>query len=382
MNSLFLNFETIKLSIPHPESANIILFAIFVLASILSIRKNTKPPGKILDFEQTEQIKGLAIFFVISGHLWVHVAENAPSIVLSGDAVAIFLILSGFGLTMSKGTKSIDLKQFLLKRISRLILPYWIATILILLLDYVILDKTLNVSSVLMTFLGLNLSKELRYLDYVRWFVTFIIFWYIIFFSVNKLISKDKVRIFTYFLIGAIILPLNYYIFEVGWYQFLSFPFGCFIGVYYEEIIKAWQENKRLILWLSILGLAYFVIYKILIHDQLFWAYIDDLVPNIFLSYLRDFNSMVFSASIIILFVVLGRKGLVSKLLLILGRYSYELFLLHGVFLVKYNPFMKSSKLGSTVLSFYILFTFLFILSFLLSTMCKLMLRTRSQKIS
>lgn len=60
----------------------------------------------ILDRPQAEQLRGVAIFLVVLGHLWVHASKQSPFLMLQGDAVAMFLIISVFGLTMSSMGKN------------------------------------------------------------------------------------------------------------------------------------------------------------------------------------------------------------------------------------------------------------------------------------
>jgi len=167
------NYQVVKLDVYSPDLVNVSLMALF-LAVILLTTVRTKKTSQLLCKEQTEQLKGVAIFFVVLGHLWVHVSQASASLVFSGDAVFLFLFLSGFGLTRSHQQTPYSLRSFVTKRIVRVFGPYWLATILIILLDYVILGKKYSIHSLIMTFVGINLSPELRHMDYARWFGTFI----------------------------------------------------------------------------------------------------------------------------------------------------------------------------------------------------------------
>ena len=83
------------------------------------------------------------------------------------------MILSGFGLTSS--VKTLNLNKFISKRIVRVLVPYWIATVFILILDYLILGIFLQPANIVLTFIGANFNKEISHIDYVRWYVTFIL---------------------------------------------------------------------------------------------------------------------------------------------------------------------------------------------------------------
>ncbi len=366
MLNFFSNFQNTKLEISSPELINLLLLLSFVLISIVTIKKESKAFGNFMSYDQTEQLKGIAIFFVVLGHLWVHVSVAKPSVILSGNAVSMFLILSGFGITISNKSKKIGLRNFLIKRINRVMIPYWFATILIILLDYAILNKTLDIKQLILTILGLNLSVELRHLDYVRWFVTFIIFWYVVFFfGHNSLEGKN--RILFILLTAFIILPLNYYFFHFGWYQFFSFPTGCIIGIYFEPLKNKWQKSRKTIIVISTMGLLTTLIYAVLMGHEHIYRTVYDFVPNIVMAYLNDAVCLISNIGVFGLFLSISDKGYQSRWLLFLGRYSYELFLLHGVFLIKYNPFIHESTTISIIVSFMIFFIFLVCVAFCLS---------------
>jgi membrane-bound acyltransferase YfiQ involved in biofilm formation len=371
MIALLSNFQNTKIEILSPELINILLLLFFFLISLLTIKKDRKALNNFMSYDQTEQLKGIAIFFVILGHLWVHVSITKPSVVLSGDAVSMFLILSGYGLSKSSKLKIIKLKIFLSKRINRVMIPYWFATTLILILDFILLGKTIELKSLILTYLGLNFSVELWHLDYVRWFVTFILFWYFIFYICHNYF-ENKNRVLFLILIASIILPTDYYLLHFGWYKFFSFPIGCMIGIYFEPIEKLWQRHKKTMITIASLALISALFYKIITNDKHIHTVIYDLVPNIFMAYINDGVSMIISFSIFILFISVSSRGYVSKLLLFLGRYSYELFLLHGAFLIKYNPFLNEGTKNYILFTFIIFFIFITGLSFILSKISRI----------
>jgi membrane-bound acyltransferase YfiQ involved in biofilm formation len=252
----------------------------------------------------------------------------------------MFLILSGFGLTLSSGSARMDLRKFVRKRINRVFVPYWIITILILGLDFLLSQKKYHGSNIVMTFLGLNFAKEIRDLDYVRWFVTFILLWYTLFYFSNNVIRRNKKETAALLLgTGFILLPIDYYLLKIGWYQYLSFPLGCILGLYYKEISRFYSDNRTTLMIVSSIGIAYVICYHIIMSDPTIRNAILSTIPNILLHYFAEGNSNLLSLSLIVLFGYLGGRGFQSSFLGFLGRYSYELFLVHAFFLIKYNPF-------------------------------------------
>ena len=375
MVDFFQNFEQVKLGIHAPELTNIIIISLFLFAIVLSKNEKHEKVVGLLNVRHTEQLKGLAIFFVILGHLWVHVAKEKPILILSGDAVSMFLILSGFGLTISSGSKKIIFKKFLAKRISRVMVPYWIATVMILVLDYILLDKILNTKSIIMTFFGFNVTTELDHLDFVRWFVTLILGWYVIFFIIQNNVKIHK-RASIYLLLGTCFVLFEYYLFHIGWYQFLSFPAGCIIALHYKKLNTSWNINRKTIMGFATISILIAAVYKMIINSEQIWPYLVHSIPNIILTFIAEGNSILLNLSIFVFFGYLGEKGFESRFLRFLGKYSYELFLVHGVFLIKYNMFFIHPNPFSISMSFTLFFVFIILISISISKIAHTALKT------
>ncbi len=245
-------------------------------------------------------------------------------------------------------------------------IPYWITTCLFLSLDFVILDKSYSISNILLTFSGINLSVDLRHIDYCRWFVTFILLWYTLFFITNSLFSAKKSAIVLTG-ISFILLPLHYYFFDFSWYLFFSFPAGCLLAAYYEQIVFFFKQYKKTLLLISLFLSGYIVTYMTMVNSGQLHEKIFRFLPDILFKY---HDELVYSSAGIFVFFLSGyftKKGLTSKLLEVTGKYSYELFLLHGPFLIKYNPIIKDTGTFSlTAETVIFIFTLLF-LSFLLA---------------
>ena len=367
IKNYFSNYEFDKLDFVKPELVSLLIFALFVLSILLTLRKKEGFSEYCLEPSYTEQLKGLAIFFVIAGHLWVHVAKVSPSIVLSGDGVAMFLLLSGFGLAVSwNASNPPSFAEFFKKRLKRLMVPYWVATIIILLLDSVLLNRHLPIDGIVLTVIGLNIRQDLAHLDYARWFITFILLWYILFYFAKKYFDNVK-YVFALFVFSAVLLPMSYYFLKVGWYQFIAFTVGCSFAFWKEEINCCLKKYINFFQKLSVIVFISIIIYKIIYNNQYINKIIVNAVPNIFLLFLNDIVSVVFIVSIIILSIKFFNKGYESGALSFMGKYSYELFLFHGVFLIKYNPVIKSTDVFSAVFEFLIFFIFISFFSLIFS---------------
>ena len=350
-HDLIADYQINKLFIAEPDLVNIMIILLLFVLSVISVKRSSQ--HQILHFSQTQQLKGMAIFFIVLGHLWVHVAASSPYFVFSGDAVSLFLILSGFGLTRSIEKEKLTLKEFLAKRVKKVMVPYWIATIVILLFDSYFLNRHLSYEHLAMTFLGLNLYPETSHIDYVRWFVTFILIWYMTFFIVFKNFQDNKfLSLSLLFLYALVTLPVCYYFIDLGWYQFFSFPIGCALALYYENVISIYQRHKNMLLIASIGVFSYVLLIKFALWHSHINDYVFAAVPNILLKFYYEFNSIVVSIAVLLLFNRICHKGYYSRFLKFLGEYSYELFLLHGAFLIKYNPVIKGGDSLSIIVQF------------------------------
>ena len=366
LSNFFVNYQHNKLAILHPDLINLLLFLILFLAIALTVRKKNGRRSHLFSKEQTMQLRGLAIILIIFGHFWIHVASIRAEIILSGLAVSFFLVISGFGLQRSYLTRRPAFQLFCKKRIKRIMIPYWLATCLFLSLDFLILDKTYSIRNLLLTFSGINLSMELRHIDYSRWFVTFILLWYSLFLLANSLFSPKKSAII---LTGTafVLLPIHYYFFDFSWYNFFSFPAGCLLAVYYDTIAVFFAKHKKTIVYASLLWAGCLLTCITMIKNRQLYNNLFFFFPDIFSKYQDEIVYLSVTLSIFFIAGYFTEKGITSKVLTVTGKYSYELFLLHGPFLIKYNPIIKNPGTFQVTgeLLFFILI--LLFLSFLLA---------------
>ncbi len=324
------NYETLKLTVSNPEFINMLIIALVLLFSCAGIRK--AEVQNLLTVDQSKQLKGLAIIFIILGHLWVHVVDSLPKILLGGEGVAMFLLLSGYGLTASYKNRGMVPGAYLMARLRRVMIPYWVTTVFLVTLDYFILNRTYSLQDIVMTMLGVNINVTTRYIDYVRWFITFILIWYILF-IISFSLFKDRLQYLFLIVCAAIIFPLDYYITHLGFYQIFAFPAGCAISHYYKDINNAFTRRPLFYFLIATIILFGVVLYK---YDSSSVSY--PYVPTIMIKALDEGISILFCFALIILIGAIGTKGYQSLFLCFLGTISYELFLLHGAFLIKYNP--------------------------------------------
>lgn len=125
----------------------------------------------------TTAMKGIAILCVLFGHVansW-GVRWFTP---LGGIGVSMFLIMSGYGLTLSYKKKG--LQSFWKKRFIGVYIPYAILNII-----GVVLDKKTMTEALL----SLVLIKPFHA---YWWFMQYLLIWYVVFWCVNKLPITEK----------------------------------------------------------------------------------------------------------------------------------------------------------------------------------------------
>jgi len=123
---LFINHYQTKLQINN-VFFDIYFVAIFILLVCITTKKTNS--DRTLSFLQTNQIRGLAITLIILNHVCYY-TDPAPSLyVIWSEAgmigVAIFLILSGYGLCISLEKKGIQ--SFFTNRIAKILIPLILA---------------------------------------------------------------------------------------------------------------------------------------------------------------------------------------------------------------------------------------------------------------
>lgn len=391
---LFINHYQTKLQINN-IFFDIYFVVIFILLVFIIRKKTTR--DKPLSFLQTNQIRGLAITLIIINHICYY-TDPAPSLyVIWSEAgmigVAIFLIISGYGLCISLETKGIN--SFFTNRISKILIPLILA---LSLLQSLYLILTPNSGTILLALPKILFSMYT--LDQKTWFIIFILFWYCLLYLTYRFQLSNKQRLLFLLLVSLIIISLPQSTSLVK-ANALSFPYGCWLGIN-SSWIKAkidqllntkiiilfpgliasilgsgliiWHTNKfqyssayPMIIWVlcgvtSIVAIylsyLYFfkqvkfsisseAIYSILVIALIYLNYTSQVFEqnilgefNIYWGFIRSIGNILF-ASILILLVSLALKfEFYSLLLNFLGNISLELFLIHNTFLVHFDFFL------------------------------------------
>lgn len=325
--------------VENPEIINTFVWLFFLFLTLITAKKDL---GKteMLERTQTVQLRGFAALFVMTSHFWTHASQSAPFIISKGETVYIFLFFSGFGMVISHINKQHPVKKSIVHRIRKVMIPYWISTILLVFLAVVIKNEIYSINDILLTFSGINTSTKLNHIDYVRWYITFLIIWYFVFYIAWYPLKKKKLlRIFLYAV--SVIFLFTVYRPYTFCHQFTAFPLGCLVAEHIGSIRLFYNRHIKKLLLAGIVSLCFALLYKTAV---LSIVYRYNFLSGIHLLILQEFFNMIFLFGAVIVSGHLSIKGFQSHFLYFCGLVSFPFFLLHGAFLIKFNPVIYHFK--------------------------------------
>lgn len=280
-----------------------------------------KVPTK-MNKQSTEQLKGIAILLVVIGHLFVTKFINSTNPAfnyLGAQGVAIFLILSGYGITTSYIKKGLD-KNFLLRRLRTVLLPYALVTMIWFIYDY-FRGTVYPLKTILFSIVGLDFKLTM---DATMWYIFFILMWYLLFYLIFSLKLPIILKVGFLF---AVAYLLRYHsrvnLTELVYWQWglhaIMFPIGSLLALVPLEYF----EKKTVIIGLSGLGITGLGVYFMNIRNNAL-----GLGPYML-------SDLGFALAVISLIIIFEKFGYYSRVLRFIGAISYELYLFEAVFMYK-----------------------------------------------
>ena len=247
--------------------------------------------------------------------------------------VGLFFMISGAGLMLSTKDKEFKLKSYYLKRIVRILIPFYLVYILYLvsfmLLTHQRLDavysKDASVFSIIFTFLGMDayvssFGIPTFSLGIGEWFLGALVMMYIVFPIIRWALLKSKwislILMSVYYIIILVTYPMMSYAKTVpGYVNFTCKIYEFFLGAFLILIID--RIPKWVSLGVSIPCILFVLLYpgNILINENLLVM----LVNVVFFLFFSGVNA---------LFDKIPR---VMKIIVFLCGYTYEFFLIHHV---------------------------------------------------
>lgn len=306
---------------------SVVMVAILMVITIPRINiKNCKSDESIISVDESICIKGIMCVTIFLHHFSGWIVPQTPIIYFFSHCgsfmVSVFFFLSGYGLKKSTTNKTLN-KSFLYKRLVKLFIPYWVCEII-----YICFDKFSSVGfDMELSFKKILLSIfTLQEVVMFSWYVTATIFLYVVFYFTSKIKKIDHT------LCVLIILVLAFAFVPDLWTTFFAFPLGMFIAQKEKLFVKLNNKKYILILTSTILITAIIIIPK----------YIGQSLGNQIIMNLSDAASGSLFAFIIFLIITKVKIG--NKILVFLGKISYEFYMLHGLMIFFVNKFVGIEK--------------------------------------
>lgn len=285
------------------------LWCILFVESLLSKKESIE----FLDFNHTNILKGYGIFAVLLGHVGQYAGVNGIEYP-AGVGVSLFLILSGYGITLSVQKKGMD--GFWIKRFSRVFVPYILAEVVFMILR----AKYISIGDVILDF------ALLKPLHPFGWYLHFILICYILFYIVWKIGKTDRQKVIllmglfgVWFLLKSLVFIDEPFFLEAR--QMLAFPIGVAIGL--RQLESRQYDSKKGSSLASIVGSTF-------LYALLHLPYLDN-ISIVLYNFMALGTCTMCALGIIGLtysFRVLQNKGMI-----IVSSISFEIYIVHGYFI-------------------------------------------------
>jgi len=255
----------------------------------------------------------------------------------SSFGVDLFIIVSAIGIYYS-WNKSKNLKDYIYKRINRVVIPYFMIAIPY----FIVINFILHNNSFIYFIKDLFFISFFESGNSIFWYIITIIIFYILFPLLNKIINETKCRKIYLILMIIIDIIINYLIYKYNFIQYskiilflVRIP-TMFIGTYIaKKVYNKEVVNKNTVL---LLVLLFFLVNFMFVYD---FKYI---IHNFFYSrYLTIILSIIIMYSLSLLLEYLDNK-VINKILDFFGKYTLELYIFHVAF-----RHILTAELGVTI---------------------------------
>ena len=316
----------------------VILLLITLLLYLLPQNK------EYLNVKSTSGLRGFLALGIIFHHIspLVKTGEEFSNFSYMGTyIVSIFFFLSAYGLYVQNESRENYLDNFLVKRLSKIIVPFFIISLIYMFYRFV------NGQLIDLNFF-INLFKQGSTIIYNGWFVDIIILMYIFFYLSFKFFQNKFLSIVfnTIFIICYICLAIK-----------LGYNFWWYNSVLAFAIGLIWAKNQNKID--RFLEKYYFIVI-VLVTVLLFVSHRYDIL----LKYLHiedsysyalaaNLDNIIFTIYFIIVF--LKKINFSNVSLNLIGRISFELYMIHGLVISMLAKIFVSSRVNDVLFTLFVL---------------------------
>lgn len=252
------------------------------------------------DVATTNSLRGVAILIITAFHVILYYDISPVFNVFGSVAVAVFLMLSGYGINES--WKKHGLKHYWLKKVRRVVLPYWLFLLV--------------VAAVSRKLVWRDFLLDISFIHSSYWFIEYLVRCYVVYWVARKFFPRHAMAV----LLAFGLLSLHLFM-QIEAEQSFSFFLGV-VASEQKERLYAWKPaTVRHLFWGSLGVGMFFYLFKAIPAIHQFkgtWGYVYLLVP-IKLSW---GISLVLAPYYL---PAITRSGFLH----VLGRCSLELYLVH-----------------------------------------------------
>lgn len=328
---------------------------IFVLGLILSL-KIRRPLN--FDNSLTEELKGFAMLAIVFSHIGYFLVSDQrflfPLSVSAGVGVNLFLFLSGFGLALSQAKKPLSMWKFYRSRLTKLLMPLWIVLTILFAFYNLFLHQTYPLDYILKSFLGFFQTSNPYYdIDSPLWYLTLILYFYLIFpifFRAKNIIWSGIGMFALTFVLLKFSLPISEANIHLYQLHFLAFPLGVMAAG-----VKSWDKINTTLSFLSkmLIRLPTLIILSLLFAYFAIHSGVGEGQTK------EQAISLVSTILAVMIFLL---KDLRFRILNLIGKYSFEIYLIHWPILFSFDHFFKFLPAAAAVVFYLLEFVILGIL--------------------
>lgn len=314
------------------------MFFAFIFSGLKLTRNGVS--DEYMSLEQSKIIQAIFCVFVMFHHLAIWTIDNDH--ICSGLMhffhdkgfifTSFFFFFSGYGLLISLHERQNYLDGFLLRRLSRTLIPFWITNTIGIVLRLIVNPKCYDVKHLLMDLFGFTLVNP------NAWFFVEISIIYIAFFMIFYNIENEDVAIFVMclFIICMIvismflscIIPYNvHYLFVGMWWHdsTVLFIFGILYARFKKQVTTFLQKYYLQLLFTSIACSIFF------------WLTLNCMLPvridtsDVGTHFMMALLTCIFTVTMVLLINMKITFG--NRILVYLSKIVPELLLIHGYFI-------------------------------------------------